>query len=73
MIHIWWPPHIAKSPHNEHILTNVAGITKQAFKVSVIMSEVCTAMSIEFKIAEDCNIMKRTRKSQVQVNEETSV
>jgi hypothetical protein len=73
MIHIWWPPHIAKSPHNEHILTNVTGITKQVFKVSIIMSEVCMATSIKFKIVEDCNIMKRTRKSRVQVNEETFV
>lgn len=59
IIHIWGPFYIAKSMHNKHILTTVGGISKQVFKGSVIMNEVCLLTFIEVGVMENCNIIKR--------------
>lgn len=73
LVHIWQRFHITKSLHYEHIFVSIPMISRQIFKVDVIVSEVCMPTPIEHRMTEDCHIMERTGKIQVQVNEKTFV
>ena len=57
----------------EHIFANVLKVSKQQLELTVSMNEVCTTTPIEVGEAEDHHTMERSRKTQVQVNEENTV
>lgn len=62
LIHIQGPLHIAKPSHCEHILGDVAGVSKKALKVSIV-SEMCIPMHVDLGMGKDSNIIWRARKT----------